>query len=97
MGRFRGLKKLFTLERPDEDKSAVIPTYVAIMSPTPLSIHSCNNKDRPISIFGDYKDEHFMRDPMRCGSRPDRLGQFFDPMGSRSQYPASIDVTNTGA
>ncbi|KAL0076370.1 hypothetical protein J3Q64DRAFT_1771328 [Phycomyces blakesleeanus] len=97
MGRFSGFKKLFTFEKPEKDKSAVLPTYLAVMSPIPLSIHSCNNRDRPTSIFEDYKDEHFMRDPTRCGSRPDRLGQYFDPMGSRSYYPASTDVTNTGA
>jgi hypothetical protein len=39
----------------------------------------------------------YLLDPMRTNSHPDLVGYFVDPMGGRSSYHASYDLTNTGA
>ncbi|KAK4515241.1 uncharacterized protein ATC70_002851 [Mucor velutinosus] len=39
----------------------------------------------------------FSRDPMRCGSHPDIVGYYYDPMGCRYSNNHGIDTTNTGA
>ncbi|KAI8333717.1 hypothetical protein BC941DRAFT_434278 [Chlamydoabsidia padenii] len=39
----------------------------------------------------------YLNDPMRTSSHPDSVGYYVDPMGGRSSYYASYDVTNTGA
>lgn len=39
----------------------------------------------------------YLSDPMRTSSHPDSVGHYVDPMGGRSSYHTSYDVTNTGA
>lgn len=39
----------------------------------------------------------YSRDPMRCGSHPDVVGYYYDPMGCKYSNNHGIDATNTGA
>ncbi|KAI9472475.1 MAG: hypothetical protein EXX96DRAFT_357683 [Benjaminiella poitrasii] len=39
----------------------------------------------------------YVRDPMRCGSHPDIVGYYYDPMGCKFSLDHGVDTTNTGA
>lgn len=58
------------------------------------SIYSADSRptSRPGSIMNG-----FSRDPMRCGTTPDVVGHYYDPMGTKYSPLHGIDPTNTGA
>lgn len=51
--------------------------------------------DEDVHTFAFLKK--YLADPMRFNDHPDYVGSFVDPMGARSTFSTSYDITNTGA
>jgi hypothetical protein len=49
------------------------------------------------SINNQPVSNYYIRDPMRCGSHPDVVGYYYDPMGGKYSRYQGTDATNTGA
>ncbi|KAI8974903.1 hypothetical protein BDB01DRAFT_805224 [Pilobolus umbonatus] len=83
------MKRLFGHKSLEETPSnAATPMTSPIASPA-TSVYE--NK----SVLD--KHDRYHNDPVRTNKHPDRVGNYFDPMGGHGSYGASTDVTNTGA
>jgi hypothetical protein len=79
------LKNAFSFKEGQETS----PNHYTI-SPA-ASIYSSSSSSPAASMKG------YIRDPTRCGSNPDIVGQYYDPMGGKFSYCQGKDATNTGA
>lgn len=74
-----------------------IPKFIQSAKSSKKSSKSSSSRASSVNDQVPAYHQKYLYDPMRYNQRPDYVGSFVDPMGGRSYYGHSYDVTNTGA